>query len=106
MELFTHYQNEPGNVNSLHYNFVSSFCENPDGTIWVGTFGKGISVFDPNKQTFKNIIQKTGNARSLVNDAVRALEPDHDGNIWIATTNGLSVYNFRQKAVYQLQKFE
>jgi len=96
MELFTHYQNEPGNPNSLHYNFVSSFCECPDGNIWVGTFGKGIAVFDPKRETFQAVMQKTGNTASLVNDAVRALEPDQEGNIWIATADGLSAYNLRQ----------
>jgi signal transduction histidine kinase/ligand-binding sensor domain-containing protein/DNA-binding response OmpR family regulator len=97
MELFARYQNEPENPKSLHYNFVSSFCESPDGSIWVGTFGKGIAVFDKVYETFKPINHNPENPGSLVNDAVRALEPDLDGNIWIGTTNGLSKYNTRQQ---------
>lgn len=97
MELFTHYQNEPGNPNSLHYNFVSSFCESPDGNIWVGTFGKGIAIFDKVNETFNSITHNPENPVSLVNDAVRALEPDIDGNIWIGTTNGLSKYSIKQQ---------
>jgi len=97
MELFARYQNEPENPKSLHYNFVSSFCQSPDGNIWVGTFGKGIAVFDKFNETFKAIIHNPENPASLVNDAVRALEPDMDGNIWIGTTNGLSKYNNKQQ---------
>lgn len=97
MELFTHYQNEPGNPNSLHYNFVSSFCECSDGSIWVGTFGKGIAVFDRKKEIFQAVMHNPEDAGSLVADAVRALEPDHGGTIWIATTNGLSAFDFRKK---------
>ncbi len=97
MELFTRYQNEPENPKSLHYNFVSSFCESPDGNIWVGTFGKGIAVFDKVHETFKTISHNPESSVSLVNDAVRALEPDLNGNIWIGTTNGLSKYNSSQQ---------
>ena len=97
MKLFPRYQNEPGNYNSLHYNFVSSFCESPDGKIWIGTFGKGISVFDRNKEIFEAITHLPGKPETLVNDAVRALTPDHNGNIWIGTVDGLSCYNPRMK---------
>jgi len=91
-ELFTHYQNEPGNPGSLHYNFVSSFCQAPNGKIWVGTFGQGIAVFDKDKDQFSSIKSSTELNQGLVNNSVRALEPDSDGNIWIGTINGLSCY--------------
>lgn len=97
IKLFAHYQNEPGNSSSLHYNFVSSFCESPDGNIWIGTFGQGISVFNRKSETFKRITNDPGNKGSLLNNSVRALEPDRNGNIWIGTTDGLSSYNIRQK---------
>jgi len=97
IRLFPHYQNDPANPESLHYNFVSSFCECPDGLIWAGTFGKGISVFDPEKETFTPIMHQPGNEQSLVHDAVRALEPDRFGNIWIGTADGLSVYHLKNK---------
>ncbi|MDP3913828.1 MAG: two-component regulator propeller domain-containing protein [Bacteroidota bacterium] len=97
MELFTHYQNEPGNPNSLHYNFVSSFCESLDGNIWVGTYGWGIAVFNRINETFKLISHIPGSKGSLVHNTVRALERAPNGNIWVATTNGLSEYNVAQK---------
>ena len=97
MMLFSRYQKEPENSKSLHYNFVSSFCESPDGKIWVGTFGKGISVFDRSKETFEPISHFAGKPESLINDAVRALAPDKNGNIWVGTVSGLSCYNFKAK---------
>ena len=98
MKLFPRYQNEPGNLNSLHYNFVSSFCESPDGNIWIGTFGKGIGIFNRQKEVFQSMTHVEGRPETLINDAVRALEPDKHGNIWIATVDGLSSYNIRNKS--------
>ena len=97
MKLFPRYQNEPGNYKSLHYDFVSSFCESPDGDIWIGTFGKGIAVFDRKKEIFQAITHVEGKPETLINDAVRAVEPDKNGNIWIGTVSGLSCYNFKAK---------
>ena len=97
MELFPRYQNEPGNAQSLHYNFVSSFCESPDGNIWIGTFGKGIAVFNRSKEVFQSITHVEDKPETLINDAVRAVEPDKNGNIWIGTVAGLSSFNIREK---------
>ncbi len=94
-ELFTHYQNEPGNPGSLHYNFVSSFCQAPNGKIWVGTFGQGIAVFDRDNDQFSSIKSSPESNQGLVNNSVRAMEPDSEGNIWIGTINGLSCYQTR-----------
>lgn len=96
-ELFTHYQNEPGNSNSLHYNFVSSFCEAPDGQVWVGTFGQGIAVFDKEKNSFQVIVNRRGQPHSLLNNTVRALEPDGQGHIWVGTIDGLASYDIRSR---------
>lgn len=96
-ELFAHYQNEPGNSNSLHYNFVSSFCEAPDGRIWIGTFGQGIAVFDKKNDRFQVIVNDPGDPQSLVNNTVRALEPDMQGHIWVGTIDGLTSYDTRSR---------
>lgn len=105
-KLFNHYQHDPNISQSLHYNFISSFCEGPEHKIWIGTFGKGISVFDPTQETFDPLMNEPGNPASLINDAVRALEPDQNGNIWIGTVNGLSCYEHRAKRFknYDLSK--
>ncbi|TNF45202.1 MAG: hypothetical protein EP310_01980, partial [Bacteroidetes bacterium] len=106
MEIFTRYQNDPENPASLHYNFVSSFCECSDGNIWVGTFGKGIAVFDKANNTFNPVFHDPANPATLVNDAVRALEPDAEGNIWIGTVDGLSKYNIRQQKFINIKRRE
>ncbi|NEW84180.1 MAG: hypothetical protein GZ094_17680, partial [Mariniphaga sp.] len=97
MQLFAHYQKDPDNLNSLQYNFVSSFCESPDGNIWIGTFGQGISEYNRDKETFQTITSSPENTSSLINNTIRALETDRTGNIWIGTTNGLSQYSLLQK---------
>jgi signal transduction histidine kinase/ligand-binding sensor domain-containing protein/DNA-binding response OmpR family regulator len=98
MELFEHFQHNPENPNSLQYNFVSSFCESPDGTICVGTFGKGITFFNRRNENFQPLRHSNENSGSLINEVVRALEPDREGNIWIGTIKGLSCYNLKNKS--------
>jgi signal transduction histidine kinase/ligand-binding sensor domain-containing protein/DNA-binding response OmpR family regulator len=98
VELFNHYQNEPGNPNSLQYNFVSSFCEGTDGTIYVGTFGKGFSLFNHRTEIFQTVSRTTYQPQSLVNNVIRALETDKNGNIWIGTVKGISLFNPKTKS--------
>jgi signal transduction histidine kinase/ligand-binding sensor domain-containing protein/DNA-binding response OmpR family regulator len=94
-QLFIHFQHNPDNPKSLHFNFVSSFCEGPDETIWVGTFGKGISIFNPKNETFTPAFHGPGSSQTLKNNAVRALEPDKNGHIWIGTVDGLAKYDYK-----------
>jgi len=71
----------PGN------NFIRDFQEDQQGNIWIGTFGSGITVFNPVKNTWK-YLQKS-NAQ-LPSDYILDIFEDSKGNIWVGTSgNGL-----------------
>lgn len=38
-----------------------------------------------------------GNKQSLINDQVNAIIEDHDGDLWFATNNGISLYYSKTK---------
>jgi ligand-binding sensor domain-containing protein/signal transduction histidine kinase len=59
-----------------------------DGMIWVGTFGGGISRYDPKSGAFRNYLHDTGNPRSLSNDDISAIWQDRSGLIWVGTYGG------------------
>lgn len=84
----THYANIPGDQNSLNYNHVSCFIEDPaypSRFLWVGTKGGGLNRFDKIDGSFKHLTTKDG----LPNDVVYGLLSDEEGNIWGSTNKGL-----------------
>lgn len=64
---------------------VSSVLLADDETLWVGTFGGGISRFT------ENGVSQLGMHNGLNSNHIIALEQDAEGNIWIATSRGLYV---------------
>lgn len=71
---------------------IACITEASDGTIWVGSNGNGIykvEINDNGNVYFRNYGHKEG----LVNDGVRGILEDNEGNLWISTCNGLSYFN-------------
>jgi signal transduction histidine kinase/ligand-binding sensor domain-containing protein/DNA-binding response OmpR family regulator len=62
---------------------VLTFYEDKKGNFWVGTFNRGISLFNRNKETFISNY-------NLANNLVRSILEDDSGNLWIGTDYGLS----------------
>jgi hypothetical protein len=75
-------------LSDVHINTV---LEAPDGKIWMGTFTKGISVYDPRTDLFERIDigKKTGTDIAYVHDIYDA----KDGYLWFATAGGLVRYD-------------
>lgn len=110
---------------------VHGIIRDKNGKLWVGTFGKGVVVFDKNDKKlhnfttdhsfpsnavnsmmedsrkrilvgtregiviFKDVSRPEGFVsfsakEGLENTSVRAIQEDHDGNIWISTNGGIS----------------
>jgi len=61
---------------------VTVLAQSKDGTLWAGTFGKGLWRVHGKEQRLFN------SADGLSNDAIRALYPDPDGTLWIGTLGG------------------
>ncbi len=78
-------------------NYVFSMHAAPDGTVWAGTWGGGVSRFD-GKQ-WLNYTVKDGLAGNLV----YAIAQDEQGVLWFGTENGVTRYdgkawrNFRRE---------
>ena len=88
-EVLTHYQNIPGNSQSLSQNFVTALLIDQTGIVWIGTNGSGLDRFDPAMNTFDHFREKDG----LPNDSVYCLLADEGGDIWISTNDGLSRFD-------------
>lgn len=85
-DLFT-YAHQPGNPNSISYNFLYSIAKDKKGNLWIGTRGGGLDKFDVTTRSFVNYkIAKNPENGPLVN-VVRAVCPDGDF-VWVGTENG------------------
>jgi ligand-binding sensor domain-containing protein/signal transduction histidine kinase len=64
-------------------DFTRAFCEDWDGSIWIGT-DEGISRW--HNGAFQNFTTKDG----LIYGSIRGLLPGRNGSLWIATDGGIS----------------
>lgn len=81
----------------INHNEIFSLKEDQKGKIWIGTNGGGVNVYDPATKTFLKYVSAPASAderQMPVNDFIRALEEDHEGNIWIGTYgSGIAILN-------------
>lgn len=57
----------------------------------------GITVRNNQYASYQWIKHSIGNKQSLVNDQVNAIIEDHEGDLWFATNNGISLYSTQTK---------
>jgi len=86
---FKVFKYDPADSLSLPENYVMSLLESSDSTFYIGTWGRGLCIFDPKMESFKRI-----NFSASENNYIQALFEDSKKNIWYGTTtSGLSKYN-------------
>lgn len=68
-------------ANYVLYSFTKDF----KGRLWVGTFGKGLLLFDEEKGITKRFSTKNG----LFDNYIAELYPDNQQRLWIHTRKGL-----------------
>ena len=66
---------------------VNAFLEEKDGTLWIGTDGRGVFETKPSKSPI-NISEIAGR----MNERIRNFLRDASGALWIATQNGVERY--------------
>ena len=102
--IFTHYRHDPNNPHSLSVDRVDCIFEDAAGALWIGTFGGGLSVLDPPRQTFTTYRHDSTVPASVSSDYVAEITADRSGLIWIGTHgSGVDVYNPQRQAftIYQ-----
>ena len=67
---------------------VYDIAEDPSGTIWVATYGKGLIRIDPESGAFDRVANDPADAASLSNDFVTVLAIDASGFLWAGTSGG------------------
>ncbi|MBX2923968.1 MAG: helix-turn-helix domain-containing protein [Chitinophagaceae bacterium] len=81
------FKNIPGNSNSLSYNYVSWFMDDPadNDFLWICTKGGGLNRMQKSTGKFIHYTTQQG----LPNDVVYGILADKAGNIWGSTNRGI-----------------
>ncbi|MEL7146522.1 MAG: two-component regulator propeller domain-containing protein, partial [Bacteroidota bacterium] len=80
--------------NGFNAFIVNGLYEDPQGKIWIGTDGGGISILDPTDGTYQYILSNPYYEKSLTSNAIYDIYEDNDGILWIGTyAAGVNVYN-------------
>lgn len=66
------------------FGAVTAMAEDASGTLWVGSYGAGLHWFDG--KHFQSFTRADG----LSDDRVIDILPDQQGNVWVATRDGLN----------------
>lgn len=93
-ESFTHYTHDPKNPQSLSHPTIWPILEDRKGSLWLGTLGGGLDVFDRARKIFVHHRHDPSNPRSLADDDVTSLFEDRSGTLWIGLGDeGLDEFN-------------
>lgn len=86
-EIQTKWYYNNSNPNSLNYNHVSCFLDDPSNSsyLWVGTKGGGLNRLEKSTGIFFHLTVKDG----LPDNVVYGLLADDAGNIWGSTNKGI-----------------
>ncbi|RAJ37251.1 hybrid sensor histidine kinase/response regulator transcription factor [Pedobacter cryoconitis] len=74
---------------SLKSSNINCITQRKNGEIWIGTYYGGLSYYDQQHNRFVNYTQENG----LPNNNVFGIVEDDAGNLWISTSNGISMFN-------------
>lgn len=72
---------------------VSAMAATTDGSLWVGSKRNGLTRIKNGASTIYSAARDS--MRTVINDRINALCTDKTGNLWIATSGGLQVFNPR-----------
>ncbi len=68
------------------------FCDN-NRRVWVCTYSGGLSFFDQASPLVNQIVHRSNNSNSLINNDVNSIIEDQWGKLWFATNNGISCWD-------------
>jgi diguanylate cyclase (GGDEF)-like protein len=72
-------------------------------TVWVATYGGGLSKVDRKTRTVQTYRYEEGNETSLSSDRVMSITPSKDGRLWLGTWDaGISIFNPDTELSYRI----
>lgn len=83
-------------LNGMNGNDIKDLYVDEEQRIWMAVYPLGVTVRDDHYPSYQWHRHSIGNRQSLVNDQVNAVIEDRDEDLWMATNNGISLYEGKQ----------
>lgn len=91
------FQNDSLRKNTISGNSIRSLLCDKEGKLWIGTVGKGLNIYDEERDKFTAFLSEKNNPRTLSNNDVLCIFQDSKNRIWVGTEMGLNLYNPKEK---------
>jgi ligand-binding sensor domain-containing protein/signal transduction histidine kinase len=92
---FKTFTREDGNKNSLSNNYLWAIHEDEEGVLWLGSFGGGLTRFDPTFESFVHYKNIEDDSTSIPSNDIFGIEEFPSGTLWMRTGNGVCKFNKR-----------
>lgn len=90
---FTVYRNNPKDSGSISSNSIQTIYEDKNGQLWIGSMTGGLSLYNREKDSFKNYHSVPANPGTITDNAVASIYEDNRGNFWVGTYSHLNLFN-------------
>lgn len=94
--VFYHYKHDSHKPLSISHNSIQSIYKDRDGSIWIGTYGDGVNIYNTLFDKFMHYKNEPNNINSINDNSVKAFF-DEDDYLWIGTQGGLSRFDKKKK---------
>lgn len=95
---FTHFLKEDNDKpNKMNGSIIKDICIDKSNRIWNVIYPTGITIYSEQYNAFEWIKRSNNNSNSLVDDRINGIMEDSYGDVWFATSNGISCYNIKEK---------
>ena len=74
-------------------NILSMYTD-PSGLLWIGTFGEGLYIYNPEKNTFLHLTEKN----KISNNSILNID-GRDQTVWLATLGGITEINWTKDPI-------
>lgn len=82
---------------------VRAILEEPDGSLWLGTWGDGLIKMNSNYEVIERYTRDSTNTNSLSDDNIRVIKKDNNGNYWIGGADvGLNFMDAKTKKISRM----
>ena len=80
-------------LDSLYLPNPNSLIIDRNNTYWIGTYNTGLVHYDPHTQRMERFDTSSG----LVDNSLKAVAEDKEGNIWFSSSTHIGKYDVREK---------